>query len=224
MFRYVLLIALTGACGGKSKGVSIDAACKNLVSIVSGLDKKECTTILDQRKSAMPAGAFQEMTKCMASATTEKLALACMEGEKTGEELSEAEQHLRILFAYVRSYYHTPSAKLSSLAEMAEANQLPSSIGPTPAKGICCSKYDGECPGNEEWWQGQTWKTLGFSIPQAHQYSYEYTLNDDKKSFVLRAYGDVDCDGVYSVYSLYGAIADDDVHTSGELKIENKGE
>ena len=53
-----------------------------------------------------------------------------------------------------------------------------------------------------------------------HHYSYEFT--SDESSFTARAYGDLNCDGVYSTFEMKGTIAADGSISSGGLVTENE--
>lgn len=98
--------------------------------------------------------------------------------------------------------------KLRSGAQMAllEASALPaSSAGPTPPLGTCCQQ-GGTCQPDPSWWAGEPWRTLQFSLDEPHRYSYEYKLDPDGKAFTASAFGDLDCDGAYSTFSIKGSV------------------
>jgi hypothetical protein len=77
------------------------------------------------------------------------------------------------------------------------------SAGPTPPLGTCCQQ-GGRCQPNAVLWAEDPWKTLKFSMDDPHLYSYEYKLDPDGRSFTVMAYGDLDCDGAYSTFSMKG--------------------
>lgn len=84
---------------------------------------------------------------------------------------------------------------------LAEGVKLPASVGPTPPLGACCAQGD-KCMPNSEQWEHPTWKALQFSVDDPHYYSYEFVNKGN--SYEVKAYGDLDCDGVYSSFVLPG--------------------
>jgi hypothetical protein len=67
--------------------------------------------------------------------------------------------------------------------------------GPTPAVGACCEQ-GGQCAAAPALWMDASWRLLGVSVDGAHRYSYQYELVDGGQVAVVRALGDLDCDGV----------------------------
>ncbi len=66
-------------------------------------------------------------------------------------------------------------------------------------------------------WQDPTWVALQFSVDDPHYYSYAYEVNgnaapgsqaptDGSNNYTAYAYGDLDCDGNYSTFAMYGEI------------------
>jgi type II secretory pathway pseudopilin PulG len=72
--------------------------------------------------------------------------------------------------------------------------------GPTPAAG-CCDQ-GGTCEPDPAAWSAPGWKALAFSIDGAHRYSYAYVPDPGGRSAVVRAMGDLDCDGEPGLYEL----------------------
>lgn len=76
----------------------------------------------------------------------------------------------------------------------------------TPALGTCCAD-GGKCKPLEANWATPTWTGLSFSMSDNHAYMYSYELNaDEYTGFIARANGDLDCDGIYSTFELYGVM------------------
>lgn len=73
--------------------------------------------------------------------------------------------------------------------------------GPTPPLGACCDQ-GGECAVDQDQWQRAGWAALGFTIDDPHRYSYAYQLVDGGKAAVIRATGDLDCNGTPGVYEV----------------------
>ena len=96
---------------------------------------------------------------------------------------------------------------LAVLADRVEAvwkerGRLPQEpAGPTPRVGLCCDE-GGECPVDATQWQRHGWAALGFTIDDPHRYSYQYQPVDGGKAAVIRAIGDVDCDGTRGTYEV----------------------
>jgi hypothetical protein len=110
-----------------------------------------------------------------------------------------------------RNRAHQRSAEapqvLASLAERVrvlwkERGRFPqAAAGPTPALGTCCAA-GGRCDASTEAWSAPAWRLFGFSVDGPHRYSYQYELADGGQVAVLRALGDVDCDGIIGSYEV----------------------
>lgn len=79
-------------------------------------------------------------------------------------------------------------------------------VGPTPAKSCCDS--GGRCF-DEKAWQDPIWTELEFMIMEPHLYRYSYA-SQDGKTFVIKATGDLDCDGEEAEYVMTGSIEQGD--------------
>jgi hypothetical protein len=76
----------------------------------------------------------------------------------------------------------------------------PLAAGPTPSPACC--EQGGTCEPDQTLWQTPGWRALGFSIDGPFRYTYAYTPDPGGASAVLRATGDLDCDGEGSVYEI----------------------
>jgi hypothetical protein len=76
----------------------------------------------------------------------------------------------------------------------------PAPAGPTPAPG-CCDR-GGTCEPDPAIWTAPGWKALAFSIDGEHRYTYAYVPDPGGRSAILRAAGDLDCDGEPALYEL----------------------
>ena len=84
----------------------------------------------------------------------------------------------------------------------ARGGRLPQQpAGPTPPLGRCCEQ-DGQCAVDAASWNDPGWRALRFSIDDPHRYSYQYEVVDGGRAAILRAIGDLDCDGVYGTVEL----------------------
>lgn len=127
---------------------------------------------------------------------------------------SEARVFLHKLYDGARAHYlDTPSAGLNP-----EPAAFPAeSVGPTPALGTCCEQ-GGKCMPNAALWEHPTWQALQFSVDDPHYYSYQYEVIDKSKEFVVRAIGDLDCDGVYSTFEMRGVVENGELSGTTEIK------
>ncbi len=76
----------------------------------------------------------------------------------------------------------------------ASTGKLPLTAAPLTPQPSCCDQ-DGECAPNAASWQSAGWRALQFSIDDPHRYQYEYVPDPSGTSAVIRARGDLDCDG-----------------------------
>ncbi len=76
----------------------------------------------------------------------------------------------------------------------------------TPPLGTCCKGDKGKCAPQAKWWTHPVWAALRFSVDDPHYFSYSYTVKG--KSFTVRAHADLDCDGEYSTFEMYGEVSD----------------
>jgi len=125
------------------------------------------------------------------------------------EATVEARQNVKRIYDGARAYYLDRSGANGS------TKQFPAvSVGPTPPLGECCKHADGVCPPNASWWTDEAWVALQFSVDEPHRYSYAYYVGDPKDgAYTAQAMGDLDCDGVYATFEMYGTI--DDEHPDG---------
>jgi hypothetical protein len=72
--------------------------------------------------------------------------------------------------------------------------------GPSPVPSCC--EQGGVCKADFAVWNTQGWRDLGFSVDGAYRYTYQYIPDPSGKAAVIRATGDLDCDGVSSLYEL----------------------
>ncbi len=94
-----------------------------------------------------------------------------------------------------------------ALAYYAEHHGFPPSVGPTPPLGSCCGQPKNRCAPDAKLWEDPSWKALGFALEDPHYYSYRFTSDGDQ--FSVGAYGDLNCDGVYSTFEMSGKFMSD---------------
>lgn len=112
----------------------------------------------------------------------------------------EVRASLKKLYDGARAYYQAPPANA------AQERTFPATIAMTPEAGACCKQADRTCQPDAAAWEAPTWRALAFSMDGPHQYSYEFTSTGAGKSarFVIRATGDLDCDGTFATFEVTG--------------------
>jgi hypothetical protein len=111
---------------------------------------------------------------------------------------SEARSNLVALYEAAWSYWNDQPEGHSA------AKEFPApSAGPTPPLGTCCAS-GGRCNPSSPQWRVEPWWLLHFSMDAPHHYSYEYRVT--QTGFTALAYGDLDCDGEYSTFSVSGDV------------------
>jgi len=76
----------------------------------------------------------------------------------------------------------------------------PTPAGPTPQPSCC--EQGGTCAPEARQWEAPGWRELQFSIDGTYRYTYQYVPDPSGESALLRATGDLDCDGVVATYEL----------------------
>lgn len=219
MFAAVALVA--AGCGGPSP----EAACKHMLELAkkAGGDERstdadalaDCKASFDKFKERFGAEVASKMAACTMKAK-ELDDLHDCDPNKFGKpggggksmtanaKTTEARQFVRRMYDGARAYYmDTPMSGASMTPQPA---QFPGpSVGPVPPLGDCC-KQGGTCEPVAANWTAPTWVALQFSVDDPHYYSYKYKVSPDGMSYTVSAYGDLDCDGVYSTFEMYGKI------------------
>lgn len=93
----------------------------------------------------------------------------------------------------------------------------PASVALTPAK-VPAGQRVVDPPGA---WDHPTWRMLDFRMLEPHNFAYEFesTAARNSATFVARAHGDLDGDGVTSTFELGGESRDSDEPRVGELRV-----
>ena len=119
----------------------------------------------------------------------------------TSAIMTEAAQHLRRLYDSSVGYYDADHTDNIGNILMP---QFPASHGPTPSEIPCGTTHT---PTYEDW-DAYTWEALNFAISDPHYYSYQYESEGTRigATFTAYAFGDLDCDGVYSTFFRTGEV------------------
>ena len=72
--------------------------------------------------------------------------------------------------------------------------------GPSPSPS-CCDR-GGTCTSADDAFTGPGWKDLGFTIDGDFRYTFQYIPDPSGNSAVIRAVGDLDCNGTTSLYEV----------------------
>jgi prepilin-type N-terminal cleavage/methylation domain-containing protein len=134
----------------------------------------------------------------------------------------EATGHINKLWSGSVAYYEADHAD--------SAGALMSKQFPTSDTGleaaVCCGQAGDKCPGSPARYNGEPWVSLSFNIPDPHNFmpSYDSSGIGTDSAFTASAYGDLDCDSIYSTFQRYGAISatTGDVQASGAAFIDHE--
>ena len=91
-------------------------------------------------------------------------------------------------------------ADQAALAHAANGKLPATPAGPTPA--LPCCDQGGACAPDPALWSDPAWRALAFSIDDEHRYAYQYVPDATGTSAVLRATGDLDCDGQPALFEV----------------------
>jgi len=121
---------------------------------------------------------------------------------------TEALAELRVLALSARLYYER-SGKVSRTGQVTVKSFPLGDTGWTPSSP-CCKNPKKTCAPQPSAFTSPLWKALRFAPPNRFRYQYRFVGcgTGDKATFTARARGDLDCDGVYSLYSVEGQIQD----------------
>lgn len=94
--------------------------------------------------------------------------------------------------------------------------RLPPSGTATPGRGSCCDVAGQKCEEDPEAWTRPPWSDIGFKI-KGETY-FRVSLETSSAGFTARANGDLDCDGTFSTFEVFGDIDKD----TGKLRAFGK--
>ena len=137
---------------------------------------------------------------------------------------SEAVGHLNKEWAGSLTYYE--SDHVTTGGTMLQ-KQFPTGTANPPNAGKACGcSTGGRCPGGDATWGSDTiWLALNFSLPDPHNYTPEYygAGSLSGATFTALAWGDLNCNSVYSEFSRQGGVnSNGDVTGSYQPLIKNE--
>ena len=127
---------------------------------------------------------------------------------------SEAKVSLAGIMSGVRSAHTEERMDPAGLGVV--TGQLPPAAPMTPAAGTCCKQPDGTCPPDMGNWDHEGWKAVMFRPRDPHRYSYELVVEAD--AVIVRAVGDLDCDGELSTYEAKAKVVDGELQVAPDLE------
>ncbi|HEU5059091.1 MAG TPA: hypothetical protein VFU21_21305 [Kofleriaceae bacterium] len=237
----LILLAAAAACGGEP---SPEAVCDHMMAVAKktgvpiaaeGDPKARCVEKQKRMKEKIGAEAWGKVATCIMGKSDIRAMMDGCDPERApaagGVDLggaeeyirkskgSEAQTSLRMMELGARQFAEAGAVEAGS---MQAAPGFPrASAGPTPPLGTCCKGDRGRCAPDPALWSQPPWSDLDFTIEHPHYFSYEYKAAPDGKSFTALAYGDLDCDGDHSTFSLSGTIGPDGITQVGALARQN---
>jgi prepilin-type N-terminal cleavage/methylation domain-containing protein len=119
----------------------------------------------------------------------------------------EAYMNVSKIYQSSIAYYNSDH---SNMQQQILDRQFPVSQLPTPAIGSCCGQKGDKCDpaATVAAWKTPTWASLNFSLSDPFFYSYRYDSGGVKATAVFSAwaFGDLDCDGIYSTFMRGGHV------------------
>jgi prepilin-type N-terminal cleavage/methylation domain-containing protein len=118
---------------------------------------------------------------------------------KTAEAYEQIEKIANGARVYYMEGQHRKGSGLTVSA------QFPVSVALSPALPCCSGSID-RCMPNSSDWADPSWNALHFAMGDPHYYRYELesTGTGASAEFTVRAFGDLDCDTIYSTFERYG--------------------
>lgn len=132
------------------------------------------------------------------------------------EMAEEAAMNLRRLFDSSVSYYDTPHTdNRGTILSI----QFPTSVPLTPAEIPCGEEY---VP-TSGLWDVNTWESLNFAMSDPFRYSYQYDSSGTgyDATFTASAFGNLDCDDVYSTFTRVGYVENGEIRGGGGILVDN---
>ena len=133
---------------------------------------------------------------------------------------TEATTHVQKIYLGARTYWMDRNTAEGTI--QADSAQFPTNDGTLAGPGIgptadtaCCAAGGAveKCAPEAALWDvSAAWKALKFSMDDPHYYAYQYQVTNNAAAggqdseFTASARGDLDCDGTFSRFSMYGVV------------------
>jgi type IV pilus assembly protein PilA len=128
---------------------------------------------------------------------------------------SEARTHVQKIYAGAREYWMDRNTAAGQI--QADSPQFPEPTETWTADQGCCAMVGTggteKCAPAQTLWDTPTWRALKFSMDDPHYYAYAYTVSvgaagdvTGGHNFTALARGNLDCDGDFSQFSMYGVV------------------
>jgi prepilin-type N-terminal cleavage/methylation domain-containing protein len=129
---------------------------------------------------------------------------------------AEAVQNVKKIYEGARTYFVEEANDRGSTVPIAK--QFPASglaATTSPVIDSCCTQPSYKCAPDPALWTDPTWQALKFAMVDPHYYWYSYTASglDFASRFSADAYGNLDCDALFSTFEVVGAVSADGVVT-----------
>ena len=122
---------------------------------------------------------------------------------------AEATQNVSKVADGARAYY---LAEMTNRQGALIPKQFPTAFGPTPANFACANnaplKHDPTQYNDAQTFGSASWQSLQFSVSKPFLYRYQFATQGTGQAafFTARAEGDLDCDGLSSLYEQTGLV------------------
>ena len=242
MRRILVCLSAAAACGGDP---SPEAVCDHMMAVArktgvpiaaEGDPKARCVEKQNRMKDKIGGEAWGKVATCILG----KSDIAAMMNDcdpdrapaKPGE-LGGAEEYIRkskgtealtsvkMMALGAQEFAETERVEVGSIQSSQSSGFPRAAAGPTPPLGACCKGEKQRCAPDPSLWSQPPWSDLTFTVDHPHYYSYQYKPAGDGQSFTALAFGDLDCDGSYSTFSLTGTIGADGATSIGQVSRDN---
>jgi type IV pilus assembly protein PilA len=123
----------------------------------------------------------------------------------------EATMNVRKLFDSSVSYYESEKSDINGTILAKQFPVAGATLGPTPAANSCCGQAGDKCKPVAGTFDLPGWAALNFSVDDPFYFWYQYDSAGTETAAVFQAwaYGNLDCDTVFSTYQRRGSVLAD---------------
>ncbi len=121
---------------------------------------------------------------------------------------TEARQFVKKISDGARSYF-MDQTNAKGISATPIPKQFPVSAPQEEPNAGCCGAGKDKCAPDPTLWTDPSWVALQFSVDDPHYYAYNYikgpvTGSTATEAYTARARGDLDCNGTFSTFEMYG--------------------